>query len=84
MIWENNKNYWVNKDGSISYECSFCQNCYTESEGFNLKTNQCKGCDEYDKEEPIRIAERKKQQKWWEEEGRHIEANLRLKYGPKY
>ena len=69
--WVLNKNYWNNKDGSISYECSYCNNCYTEKEGFNLETKQCKSCDDYDVKEPIRQKERKRLANWWEE-NKHI------------
>ena len=63
------------------YSCSFCKNDWTIKDGFNLKTNQCPPCDAYDIEYLIRKAEINRQRKWWEEEGRFIEANLAMKYG---
>jgi hypothetical protein len=43
-----------------SYCCSGCGNYWRKSEGYNPKTKQCKGCDDYDKEEPKRRLERKR------------------------
>lgn len=73
MIWVLNKNCWVNPrdNNSISYECSYCNNSYTEKDGFNLTTSQCKSCDDYDQEEPIREVEAERLRKWSEEYG-HI------------
>lgn len=65
------------KNKEILYECSFCNNYYTFGEGYNPKTKQCKGCDDYDKEEPLRRLEREKQRQWWGKEGKYIEAYLR-------
>ena len=68
----------------IYHSCSFCGNDWTIEDGFNLKTKQCPPCDKYDEEEPARQAERDRQKKWWEEEGRFIEAHLASIYGRKY
>lgn len=62
--------------------CSFCGNEYSINEGYSLKTKQCFGCDEYDREEPIRRAERERLQRWWETEGRRIDAHLATRYIP--
>lgn len=79
-IWIPNDTYWINDNGTVSYECTSCNNVYTEEEGFSLATCQCYSCDLYDVEEPIRKAERNRLKKWWEDEGRYIEANIKLKY----
>lgn len=60
----------------VFHSCSFCGNDWTIEEGFNLETKQCPPCDAYDKEEPARQAERDRQEKWWQEEGRYIDAYL--------
>ena len=65
------------------YRCSFCGNDWTIEDGFNLKTKQCEPCDKYDEEEPFRKAERYRLAKWWEEDGRFIEAHLASIYGIK-
>jgi hypothetical protein len=63
------------------YSCSFCGNDWTIEDGYNPATKQCPSCDAYDREEPARKAERDRQSRWWQEEGRHIESYLRLKHG---
>jgi len=42
------------------YTCKYCYNDWTLDEGFKVSTNQCKGCHDWDKEEPAR-------EKAWEE-----------------
>lgn len=72
------------KDKNLLRECSFCNNEWSINEGFSTKTNQCKRCDDYDKEEPIREAEREKQRIWWETDGKYIERYLAQTYGKRY
>lgn len=66
------------------YSCSYCGNDWTIEQGFNLKTNQCPPCDEFDVEEPLRKKERERLIKYWEEEGCFVETNLAFKYGRKF
>ena len=35
-------------DSDVYYSCSFCHNDYTINQGYNPKTKQCKGCDDWD------------------------------------
>lgn len=50
-------------------ECVYCKNWWSINEGYNPKTKQCKGCDDYDKEEPARKAEAKRHAKAIKEMG---------------
>ncbi len=65
---------------NILHTCSFCGNSWTISEGFNIETKQCTPCDVYDIEEPARELERVKQRKWWDGEGRFIDAHVSFNY----
>ena len=72
------------EDINLQRECSFCNNEWSISEGFNLETNQCKSCDDYDREEPIREAERERQRLWWDSNGKYIERYLAQNYVKRY
>ena len=59
------------------YSCSFCGNDWTLEQGFNVNTKQCPPCDKYDEQAPKIKAERDRILKYWEDEGRFVEANLK-------
>ena len=64
------------RNKNLQRQCSFCNNKWSINQGFNVETDQCKGCDEYDREKPMLEAERERQILWWENEGKYIEARL--------